>query len=86
MLAIENVQFTFYIVILAIRDAFLWQSRTLFVYQIGCSRLPLIQCVDCEDNLKMYTGMDRYNFYATKGRFSPGGIAEVILIDQVIYR
>ena len=44
VLAIDNVQFTFYIVILAIRSAFLWQSRTRFIYQIGRSRLPLIRC------------------------------------------
>ena len=44
VLAIDNVQFMFYIVILAIRNAFLWQSKTLFVYQIGCSPLRLIQC------------------------------------------
>ena len=36
VLAIENVQFIFYIVILAIQNAILGQCRSLFVYQIGC--------------------------------------------------
>ena len=45
MFAIENVQFTFYIVILAIRNDILWQSTTLFAQQTNCLRLPLIQCV-----------------------------------------
>ena len=44
VLAIENVQFMFYIVILAIQNAILGQCRSLFVYQIGCLRLPLTWC------------------------------------------
>ena len=44
MLAIKNFQFTFDNRHFGNPKRLFWQSRTLFVYQIGCSRLPLIWC------------------------------------------
>ena len=46
VLAIENVQFTFEDSHFGNQKCLFWQSRTLFVYQIRCSLLLLIQRVD----------------------------------------
>ena len=65
VLAIENLQFMSYFVILAIGNTFLWQSRTLFVYQNGCSRLPRIRCEPCFSKVCDQTSINFMSVHVT---------------------